>query len=645
MRKQAQWAVLLFAAALLLPAWSVQGQDQTAAAKKLLAANGSLRAKRYETAATQYEEFLSRFKDHRDRAAARYGLGISLYQLKKYPEAERQLIEAIRSKDFQQAPEARALLGQSRMARNDMNGALEAFGELAGKHPDNPLAELAGLNIVRLLYQMDKTDEATKKADDFLKKHKDSGYRTGVLYYKGLSQRKSGNPAAAAESFQAVAAVENSPYLLNALLLAGQSYEAAGQTDKALAAYRKLIDRADEGRKADGRYSLAVALQRAGKHSDAVEAFEQLLKTHEGPYAPAGRFQMGISQLKAGKADDAARTFQQVIKSDKDRSRRGRYWLARARMAKDDHDAAAKLLDEVLDSKGNLPEEAAARYDLATCRMKLGQHAQAAEDFKTVTERHAQSPYAPDAAYRRAWCLQQAGKTKEAIELAEKIARQDDHPMAGPAAELAAECHFTLGQYDQAAKTFSRLAASAEGDNARRFALRRGQSAFLVGDSKKAIDVLKPVAEQKSAGDDRIGRQAMLYLGQALLKTDQPAQAADILHRFVRSEAKAGRLEGRYYLARALRRADKQDEAAKVLEPFEKVKAQESAIVPYAWFELAEIHYQKDQPEPAEKLLERIIQAKAPKPVTASAQLLRGWIAYDAKEYKTAAERFGRFAE
>ncbi len=639
--------ILAGLAAILLVATPALADRDARAAKKLLAANARLQDKDWALAAKHYREFLSGYRNHDDRPAAEYGLGICLYQLKQYDQAEKHLLSAIQADGFKQAPEARALLGQTRQSAGDLNGALKAFQSLLDKHADHTYADLAHLNVVRILHQQGQTDKALQQAGRFLDKRKDSGYRTAVLYVQGLALQKQKKPVEAAESFRRIYEnAPNSPYTLNALLLAGQCYEDAGKLDPALSAYRKLIDQAPPERKDTGRYSLAVALQRAERYKDAVEAFQQLIeKSPDSRLVPPGRLQMGICQLKTGKAQDAAKAFTEVIKNDKNRAARATYWLARTEMAREKYEQAAGRLAELLEKADKLPELAAARYDLATCYLQIARYEQAAGQFQHVIENHGKTSYAPDAEYRRAWCLRQAGKPEEALQVAEGIANQNGHPMRAAAMELAAETRFAQGQYDQAESHYARLAEEAKDKTAPRIRLRSGQCAFYQEEYQQAIRRLEDLAKQRDAAKSRSGRQAMLFLGQALLKTDKPDRAVEWLEAFVKADPQSHRLEGQYYLARALRENAKPGKAVDVLRTFRDARSSDAPIVVYAWYEQAELLQDQDKLDEAEKVLARILQADAPEAVTASARLLHAWIAYEQGSHKTAAERFEAFAQ
>ncbi len=616
-----------------------------AAAKKLLAANSRFQAGMYELAAKHYAEFLQKYRSHEERPAAHYGLAICKLHLKDYGQAESHAAEALKHKDFAQRAEAYILIGQARMAQNNPKGAMDAFAALLKNHPKSSYADLAHLNIIQALIRSDQHAEALKHCQTFLKERKDSGYTAAVLYFQGMCQRSLGQHAHAAKSLLTVADKHpNAPFTLNALLLAGQSLESAGHPDQAVAPYRKMLELAPPNRKADARYSLAMAYRSAGQHAKAIDACQDLLKHHaDSPYAPIARLEMGISQLQSDKVSDARKTLAHVVKHHKQQSADAHYWLARCDMAERKWKDARDRLEPLLKNPKQLSRPDAAAFDRAVCTLELGDPAQAAQQFQAFGKDYSKSDYADNATYQQAFALHQAGQHKQALQVAAPLAKQSKHPLQKPAAEIQAECLFLLGQYDQARKAYAELAKSAKGPDADRIQLRRGEAAYRLGQHDDAAKLLAKLASQRNADKNAIGRQAMYLLGRLEQARENASEAIQWFTRYLKTDGQDHRIAARYYLGAVLRQADRADDAAKQLTEVAKLNPDASPLVPFAWYELADLHYQADRPDDAAGLLDKLLTVKnIPAKLHGSAIYLRASIHFDRSDYAKAAQTYAQ---
>ncbi|SVE13542.1 uncharacterized protein METZ01_LOCUS466396, partial [marine metagenome] len=93
-----------------------------------LEANGHFNRGHYAQAIERYNAFLLKFPDHSKRVNVRYGLGLSLFQLKKYREAGENLNIVAAKKQCPDRPRANYFLGQSLMATGKYAEADKVLG-------------------------------------------------------------------------------------------------------------------------------------------------------------------------------------------------------------------------------------------------------------------------------------------------------------------------------------------------------------------------------------------------------------------------------------------------------------------------------------------------------------------------------------
>ncbi len=105
-----------------------------------LSANGMLNRGLFELAAAEYRKFLSEHEDHENAALARYGLGVSLFRMKRYDAAAEQLTPLRKLFRFDFAAEAGTILGQCHLAMRRHAKAAEAFEKVVKRYGEHDLA-------------------------------------------------------------------------------------------------------------------------------------------------------------------------------------------------------------------------------------------------------------------------------------------------------------------------------------------------------------------------------------------------------------------------------------------------------------------------------------------------------------------------
>jgi TolA-binding protein len=652
---------LLLVATVLVWSGAAGAQDDAAkvdpAAKKLAAAGGLFHQGLFKMAAETYGEFIERYPEHADITSARYGLAISRYRLagaqrvknpdaaaKEYQAASKELTLVAADTKFAQGDQALAVLGHCQLSLKAYDKALAAFDELIKRFPKSQHAESVALNRAQTLYMLDKFTLSRDACAAFIKSYPKSSSLMTAQYFLALSLKSLKEYAQAAEAIDKLLETANCPFEIDALLLLGQCRQNTGKMDLAEAAYRKMIKISPPNRQIDARYSLAVVLYEGGKYAEAVKECRLVLTAKNSRYASAARFQLGLSQWAAGDVAGARETFQRVAKEDASRKTQAGYWLARCDMGDKKFQAARKTLVEMQASAKNIPNAEQVSYDIAVCSMSLNNFEQAAGDFEAYRKAFPKGPKFTDTLYRQAFCLHKLDKYDACYKLCKQVVGAGDSPVRQASAELAAESLFLDRKYPAAEKELVELSKSAEDEVSKlRFAVRIGQCAFFAGDHKRAAELLsKPAADKRVAADVAL-RDAILILGDARLRTDQFAPAAEAFAAYL-AVSKKNLDEARYKLAVSNLRADKKTEAVK---SFEAVIGGDvsSPWVLRSLFEYGQMMYRADQSAKASAALKKVLGAKAPEELTAGATYLVAWIDFDAKKYPQAAAQFGQMVE
>jgi cellulose synthase operon protein C len=650
---------------LLITVFTLSGaawaQDDNAkvdpAAKKLAAAGGLFHQGLFKMAGETYGEFIERYPDHADISAARFGLAISRYRIggalrvkdpaaaaKEYQVASRELVLVAADEKFEQGDQALEVLGHCQLSLKACDKALAAFEQLIKRYPKSPRVESVTLSKAQTLYMLGKFAPSRDACAAFLKTYPKSPSLMTAQYFMALSLKSLKQYAQAAETLDKLLETPNCPYQIDALLLLGQCQQSTGKLDLAEAAYRKMIKTGPPNRQVDARYSLAVVLYEAGKFAEAVKECKAVLGDKNSRYAEAARFQLGLSQWAAGDVSAARSTFQQVVKQDASRKSHAAYWLARCDMADKKFDIARKTLTELHASGKGIPNAEQVSYDIAVCSMSLDKYQQGAADFEAYRKAFPKGPKLVDTLYRQAFCLHKLAKYDACEKLCRQVIAAGDSPVKQAAAELAAESLFLDGKYAAAEKELTELAKLAKDEVSKlRFAVRIGQCAFFAGDYKRAAELLGgPVADKRVAGDAAL-REAILILGDARLRTDQFAGAAEAFAKYL-SVSNKNLDEAKYKLAVSNLRASKKSDAAKA---FLTVIGGDvsSPWVLRSLFEYGQMMYHDGQSVRAATALKKVMDAKAPAELAAGATYLIAWIDFDAKKYAPAAKKFAQMVE
>jgi TolA-binding protein len=637
------------------PAEADKAQQQVdPATKKLLAAHGLFQRGLFKLAVPEYESFLHENPSHAEATTARYALAVCHYRLNEFDPAIQLLDQVVKDASFRQRDEALAVLGHSHLAKKSYDPALSAFDEILAKHDGGKQAEGASLNRAQVLYLAGRRQEALDASRQFLDKFPQSTERPTGLYFLALSQYALNKPAEAGQTLvKLLQSHADSRHALDATLLLGQCLEAAGDVEQAAQQYRRFIDLAPAARKADGQFSLGVALYKSGKHDEAIRELSRLAGegAKENPYAAPARLQLGLVQLATGKTADARRTLQQVVTRDPARRDPAAYALAQCDIADRRWDSARAALDELASRQPPPANLSQVLLDRAVCAAELNKHEQAVSEFEQFLARHADSPQAAEAAYRQAYSLHKLGKFEASRAAAQRVATSSkDNAFAQPAAELDAENLFLLTKYDDAGRAFEKLATSTKDDDARlRFELRRAQCRYFARDYAGATALLQPLAANNKVGLSESLRPAIFLLGDALLQQGKHAEAVEPLERYVHLAAAAkgkpgagadALAEAQFKLGLARLRAGNADAAEHAFADLTTAGTIDSPWVQRALFERGQLLYKAKKPQPAAEALTRVASSKAPEELAAPAQYLLGWIDFDAKHYEQAAVKW-----
>lgn len=637
------------------------------AAKRLLAAGGLYRAGRFDAAVEEYAQFLKAYPKHPSAASAHYGKGAAHFQLGQYEQAGGEMRAALGDEAFEQRADGLFVLAQAELRLGDAEAALEPLGEILEKHADSPRGPAAAAAQVQAMLTLGRDEAAVAAAEALLKAsgEEGAGGDASLLYLGAVGQSRLGRHEAAAAWLQRLLErVPNSPYTPDAMLLLGQSLEAADQLEAAAERYEALIQTLPEPRRDVARYSLGVLRYKQGRYEDAISQLEAVLKeSPESGYRGAATLQLGVARLAAGQLDAAAKTLEPLLEKEgvgdanaeaglRDQAM---YWLAEVDLEAKRYDEAAARLGGLLERDPPVANVEAVSFDHALALSLGEQHEVAAAAFGRFQEQFPKSPQSREAGYRRAYSLFQEGSYEETIQAAGPVAvrpKEGELPpaFAAESMELVGEAQLRLGRFEEAAETFDALAQRAEkeggGEAERRAAmlLRSGRAVFAAGDYAGAVARLEPVVRRKDVEKDESLQEAVYLSASALLQTGEDERAAELFERYEKVAPVERRDEVRYQAAVArLRSGD--EKAAR--EGFARVIKGDagSPWTQRALLQTAQLAYRAGDLDEAGAAVERLVKAKPTADLAAPAEYLLATLQLQEGKPAEAAAAFGRVRE
>jgi len=670
-------------------------QERTAddpALRDYLAGNGFLARDLDELAVQSYRAFLEAHPDHPKAPWARYGLAVALNRLEEPEQTLEALGPLLRWEgfdDFEYAPYALLLQGQSLLALDRPAEAVAPLATLQRRWPDHEAADDAQALQIEAAHRAGEHEQAAALGQRFLERRPDSSFLARALYFTGASEAALARWEAALERLQAsLARAPDGPLASRAALLAAQCADQLGRGDAARALYERTLRFEDDAVAPSAVLGLALLDLRQERFASAAERLESLLERGE-ELAQRTRERALLLLARARLEQGDARAAAQLLRRDaglRD-SAEARYWLGKALLRLGQVDEAVAALEQAAQGELEGPLAAAARYDLALALDSNGQPERAARVLDRLLP-HA-GDLTPQALYLRAVIAHDQGDhavsdahleqllrdspdsplVPQAMALRmENAALRGDHRRAAalarelletrPEADLQQQARFrlgaslyALGEDDEAAASLTPLAHGLQTAQPHRPALLMlGDIAFRQGryDESAALlrDYLALVGPSGQAVDD-----ALLKLGLSLLRTDHPAQALPFFAELLESRPDSPhRLQALFEQGQAHAALGEDEQARAMFEATLREGGQASRFAPLALQHLGALADRAGDARKAAQLYARAAAAASAQnsqrsaAVEAEALRRQALALYRAEQWSEAAQALSRFA-
>lgn len=427
------------------------------------AASGLYKEKLYHLAAPQFEAYLTRFPNGKDREAASFRLAESYNEL-GLDERARALYRRIVT-EFQRGTfvgSAAYRLAESMVRSNDLEAARSYF-ELASSQLEDPKLKLAAIyRQARCLEMLGRPESARASYRKLLEIKEENPYREATLLALAQIAEKTGRKREAFDYFSSLAEDAEKPELrAESAVQAAVIASAIDKPDVAVELFRKALSLPVGGPwHGMARLGLLRIDYDASRFEQVIETFEsnsdqfgdslraEVLLIVANSYSQLGQFSKAADLYADIIADYPNSTFAEDAA----------YQQLVALYSTDDP-RLEPAVRTFLQNRSENAITAQARLLLAESLYKQERYQAAADEFLTLSTSALPGKFLPDVYYKLGWCMAKSERLPEAISA--YSAFLDKFPSDRLAPNILAErglAYQKIGEFKNALADFDRLA-------------------------------------------------------------------------------------------------------------------------------------------------------------------------------------------
>lgn len=570
----------------------------------------------FDLAGQEWAKFLKAHKDDPRAMEARYNLAVCQLQQKDFKTAVANLENVVVKADdsFERLEDAYLNLGwcQYSVALENQPAyfakASETFAKLLKKYPKGDFRDQALFFGGESLYLQGKFKEATQSYGELVEKHSDSELHSDAMYALGVTQEDMRKYKEAGQIFSAFLksypdhdlATEVRMRQAETILQSGEFAEAAKIFEEV--STEEGFRSVDHARFRQA-FCLAELANRVTKEGDdwqqeqakgyvtAAKLFGSIATDMpNSPYAQDASIAAGRAYYRAKDFEEATKWFEKIKDSESPNAPEAAHWLARIFLNDKKPQEARNVVASVMKAAENHNFLVSLKLDDADAlyQQKTTQK-DSVQAYRKIYDDHKDHALAPKALYNASYGAMEVGEYDTGLNYANQFnERFAQHPLAPEVQKVIAECKLQLGDHDDAAEVYKKLASKGDKDGTK-FELRRGLSLFLKKNYDDAIPVLSGVLATTESKDEKA--ESAYWLGRSYAGKEQYKKAIEAYQASNQANASWKQNdEVLLNLARAQRRtgAVKQaiDTASKLISTYPKSK-----VLDQAFYRLGEFSY------------------------------------------------------
>ncbi|MGA7160140.1 MAG: tetratricopeptide repeat protein [Bacteroidota bacterium] len=214
-------------------------------------------------------------------------------------------------------------LGNAQKEMGMMNESIETYKRIANEYPIQPEADEATAQLGIQLAHLGRSDTASIVFNDYLRAYPKGVFTADILYENGMLSAREDKPLGAVTLFEQLRTKYfYSARAVDCVEMLAESYQKTNQFDKAVALYRRQLNRLSSPLHASSKGKLQVVFQ-LGKTYDAakdtVDARKEYLdlvdEDAHSPEASEAFARLAAFEKQAGKIDASIQFFEKSIEA------------------------------------------------------------------------------------------------------------------------------------------------------------------------------------------------------------------------------------------------------------------------------------------------------------------------------------------
>jgi TolA-binding protein len=528
-------------------------------AVEYVGAEAQLRDGKYDDAVVRYDRLLKSAGEHDDRPLWTVRRAVALSLAAKHDDVIQALAKGFdKLKDAALRAEAHHLLGISRQAKGDYQGAAADFAAALKDAPQGKQADETTLALAE-------------------------------------SQRLAGDAKAAQATLAKFATTfADSPLGDTAQYRIAELAFAAGDVKTAETAYRRVIDDYPNSRLGPhARYGLAWSLFSRGEASEAAAVADALLKLKNVPDDVAAKtyYVRALARHRLKQYQPAADDLETYLKTKPSGTDRADalYVLGLCQEALEKNDAAATTFTTLLNENPKYAGAAKTLYELGWVYTALKKPDDATASFARLAKEHGDDPLAAEALFHVGEAAYAKQDWPAAVDAYYDAREKADTPdLAEKAAHKLGWTYFHQGKFNKAEEWFAfQQDKYAKGPLAQDAAFMEGESQFKQNKFKESLVSYERVKQPQGADFTVL---ALLHGGQAAAQLEDWKKARTLLDAAAKQFPDTPYLpEINYERAWTLQNLGQEDEALKLYE--EVTAATDREIAARARYMIGELYF------------------------------------------------------
>lgn len=643
-------------------------QSNDPAMESYYAANALYNKNLYQLAVDEYKAFIAKYPKHEKHLHARFGLALSLYEMKRFQEAEPLFGALARERDSPRKEQVYNLWGQCLLMLGKPAQAEEAFLWSVNRGKERLFLDLPGMGgdyqeapelsatavqdadpleislvgLVEALFQQRKWQGVIDYSQEFVKIVPKGQYLPRVLFQQAFGHYELQQYPAATEVLENIKLYhKNTPFYEHAVFLLAECQRETGQLDVA-ARNHEIVAREIKGDFASNALFRLAFIRFSQKQYDRAAAdFEDLrLLYPESEYFNESGIYLGRSHLERDDFAKAQSVFGELTNVGPVASE-ATLWLAKTFLRQSNYKQALDVLRPALRKFAADPNAVHFVFEYGVSLMGVEQYEEAIQIFERVVNEFEKNSLTSQALRLRAYCLMKSSKHEESLKVCDEFIREySDDPAYRDVAFMRAENVFFLDRYDEAIRAYQQF---IPWENRTRYTDEaRYRIIQIMVAQKRWPDALAEIGKLRSEGTIKgdFFEQIDYIEGLTYFNLERWDSAIESLERFIKQNSLRTNADiAQIKLAQAYESKRDLATARMVLE----VLVRDNSTSPHiaqALAELGRIVYNSGDYEGSKAYFERVSSEHAQSPFFAQSEYYLGWIALNAKDSLNAIAHF-----